>query len=172
MLMEQVANSLEEQELPERWSAKRKIEIVLRLLRGQDLSRSVTRAAALAGDPKLPGLCGRAGMQRDLRAVSANAERRVPVRAPLPNAGGGAGGDCRLRRALQPPVAGRAARLPDPRRGPPPVQLPGRVTKPGTCPGNRGLYTPAQRCLTRQSNLGRRRTRQVNTVCHLDPRAW
>jgi len=34
-----VANGLQEQELPERWSAKRKMEIVLRLLRDEDLGQ-------------------------------------------------------------------------------------------------------------------------------------
>jgi hypothetical protein len=39
MSMEQVPNGVEEQELPERWSARRKMEIVLRLLRGEDLGQ-------------------------------------------------------------------------------------------------------------------------------------
>jgi transposase len=61
MSMEPVSNGWEEQELPERWSARRKMEIVLRLLRGEDLgqlSREIQvapqvieawRQAALAG---------------------------------------------------------------------------------------------------------------------------
>src|SRR5690606_15800223 len=48
--------------------------------------------------------------------------------------------DRRLHRALQPPVPRRAARLPDPRRGPPRAHPPGRLIKPGTCPMNRGRY--------------------------------
>jgi hypothetical protein len=39
MSMEPVSNGWEEQELPERWSARRKMEIVLRLLRGEDLGQ-------------------------------------------------------------------------------------------------------------------------------------
>lgn len=37
MVMEKSSAGTGERELPERWSAKRKIEIVLRLMRGEDL---------------------------------------------------------------------------------------------------------------------------------------
>ena len=78
---------------------------------------------------------------RDHGALDPDAEGGMSLPARLRDARGGAAGDWRVHRAVQPGVAARAARLPDARRRPASADAPGGVIKPPTCPRNRDRYS-------------------------------
>lgn len=79
MVMENSTSS-GERELPERWSAKRKAEIVLRLLRGEDLgeiSREIQVAPQVIEEWRHAFL---SGAEAGLKSRSRNAEEQELVR--------------------------------------------------------------------------------------------